>query len=72
MSEVVTSMVLIHQTPARVLFNSSASHCFISASFIAMHSLPCESLNVGWSISTGNGAIPANRQCIDYPIVVNG
>jgi len=70
--EVMTRMVLIHQTLARVLFDSSASHYFISASFITMHSLQCESLKVSWSISTGNGAILANRQCIDYPIVING
>ena len=71
LGKVVTGNVLqIHQAPVRI-FDSGALHCFIFASFIAMHSVPSESLDVTWSISTGNGALPINRQCRDCSIVVN-
>jgi hypothetical protein len=38
--QVVLCMFLVNSIPAFVLFNSGASHSFISAQFVAKHSIP--------------------------------
>jgi hypothetical protein len=39
-TEVVLGMFLVNSIPASVLFDSGASHSFISAQFVAKHSIP--------------------------------
>jgi hypothetical protein len=38
--DVVTGMFLVNDTSAVVLFNSGASHSFISAAYVGKHNLP--------------------------------
>jgi hypothetical protein len=37
---VVLGMFLVNSTPASVLFDSGASHSFITSQFIAQHNIP--------------------------------
>jgi hypothetical protein len=37
---VVLGMYLVNSTPASVLFDSGASHSFITSQFIAQHNMP--------------------------------
>jgi hypothetical protein len=43
--DVVLGMFLISLHPATILFDSGASHSFISSSFVAKHSLPIATMN---------------------------
>jgi hypothetical protein len=40
--QVVLGMFLVNSIPASVLFDSGASHSFISAQFVAKHSVPMQ------------------------------
>jgi hypothetical protein len=42
--DVVLGMFLASSHPASILFDSGASHSFVSLSFVAKHSLPIEAM----------------------------
>jgi len=66
----VAGTILLHSVPIISLFDSSASHCYISASFALMHSIPCNDLDTQWEISTGNGIITTSRICKSCSVVI--
>ena len=39
LEEVVTGTILVHSVPVILLFDSGASHCYISTSFVMVHSI---------------------------------
>ena len=45
------------------LFDSGASHYFISNKFVADNDVPHVKLDSSWEISTGNGVITTDRIC---------
>ena len=61
--EVVAGKVLVHSILILLLFDSGASHCFISSRFIALHSIPLVCMNDKWEISTKNWVITTNKIC---------
>ena len=63
--EVITGKITVHYKLILALFDSGASHCFISDSFTALHSIPVKYLDSQWEISIGNGVVISNRICID-------
>jgi len=64
--KVVAGTILVHSVPIISLFDSDASHCYLSTSFVMMHSIPCYDMNTQWEISTENGIITTNRVCKSY------
>jgi len=46
--EVVAGTILVHSVPVISLFDSDASHYYISTSFIMMHSIPCNDMDTQW------------------------
>ena len=69
---VVEGNVLIHSVPVLALFNSGASHCFVSSRFANVHSLPQYETRCMWEIITGNEVVTTNRICKSYPVEVRG
>jgi hypothetical protein len=57
--DVVIGMFLINDTSAVVLFNSGASHSFISAAYIGKHNLPLALLRCQIIVSSPGGDMPA-------------
>jgi hypothetical protein len=53
--DVVLGMFLIHATSVVVLFDSRASHSFISATYVEKHNLPIALLNCKMIISSPGG-----------------
>ena len=45
--EVVTCIILVHSTPAHVLFDSGDTHCFISSHFISKQNISCDTVYWG-------------------------
>ena len=43
-SDVILGNLSVNSAPAKVLFDSGASHCFISKPFLSKHELPTEML----------------------------
>ena len=67
--EVITGNIRVHSHPVLALFDSGASHCYISDKFVAVHSIPVRLLDHKWEISTGNGVVISSRVCTDCPVV---
>ena len=70
--DVVADNILVHSVAVLALFDSGASHCFISDKFVRLHSLPQRTMNSAWEISTGNGVIVTNKICKSCPVVISG
>ncbi|XP_020250169.1 uncharacterized protein LOC109827576 [Asparagus officinalis] len=70
--DVVIGTILVYSIPAFTLFDSGASHCFISAQFIARHTIPCDNLDVSWNIHTSSRVLTSSRECKKCPVVVCG
>ena len=66
--EVITGNISVHSHPVLALFDSGASHCYISDKFVAVHSIPVRLLDHKWEISTGNGVVLSSRVCTDCPV----
>ena len=61
--EVVAGTILVHSIPVVSLFDSGASHCYVSTRFVMMHAIPCNDMDNQWEISTGNEVITTSRVC---------
>jgi hypothetical protein len=53
--DAVIGMFLLNDTPAVVLFNSEASHFFISAAYVGKHNLPLALLRCQMIVSYPGG-----------------
>jgi hypothetical protein len=61
--DVVIGMFLINDTSAVVLFDSRASHSFISAAYVGKHNLPLAPLRCQMIVSSPGGDMPARQIC---------
>jgi hypothetical protein len=61
--DVVIGMFLINDTFAVVLFNSGASHFFISATYVGKHNLPLALLKCQMIVSSPGGDMLTRQQC---------
>jgi hypothetical protein len=57
--DVVIDMFFINDTSAVVLFNSRASHSFISVTYVGKHNLPLALLKCQMIVSSSGGDMPA-------------
>jgi hypothetical protein len=57
--DVIIGMFLVNDTSAVVLFNSGASHSFISAAYVGKHNLPLDLLRCQMIVSSLRGDMPA-------------
>ena len=55
-----------------MLFDSGASHRFVSNRFVKLHSLPLHTMEYAWEISTGNGTVVTNKICKSCPVEISG
>jgi hypothetical protein len=60
---VVIGMFLINNTSVVVLFDSGASHSFISAAYVGKHNLPLALLRCQMIVSSPGGDMPARQLC---------
>ncbi|XP_020262437.1 uncharacterized protein LOC109838398 [Asparagus officinalis] len=70
--QVITGKVLVSSVSALSLFDSGASHCFLSHRFVSTHSLHITPLTTGWNINTGSGVLVASSSYEACPVVICG
>jgi hypothetical protein len=70
--DVVIGMFLINDTSAVVLFNSGASHSFISAAYVGKHNLPLALLRCQMIVSSLGGDMPARQLCPKVNLKIRG
>jgi hypothetical protein len=69
---VVIGMFLINDTSAVVLFDSRASHSFISATYVGKHNLPLALLRCQIIVSFSGGDMPTWKLCLKVNLKIRG
>jgi hypothetical protein len=62
-NDVVLGTFLINFVPATVLFDSGASHSFITEQFVANHDVPMSSMNTHLLVGSPNGEMKSTHVC---------
>jgi hypothetical protein len=68
----VICMFLINNTSAVVLFDSRASHSFISTTYVGKHNLPLALLRCQMVVSSPGGDMPARQLCSKVNLKIRG
>jgi hypothetical protein len=61
--DVVIGMLLINDTSAIMMFDSGASHSFISTTYVGKHNLPLALLKCQMIVSSLGGDMPTRQLC---------
>jgi hypothetical protein len=70
--DVVLGMFLASSHPATILFDSGASHSFISSSFMAKHSLPIATMKHTMLVRSPGGEMRTKHICPAVSITIRG
>jgi hypothetical protein len=70
--DVVIGIFLIKDTSIVVLFNSGASHSFISAAYVGKHNLPPALLRCQMIVSSLRGDMPVRQLCLKVNLKIRG
>jgi hypothetical protein len=70
--DVVIGMFLINDTSVVVLFDSAASHCFISVAYVGKHNLPLALLRCQMIVSSPRGDMPRRQLCPKVDLKIRG
>jgi hypothetical protein len=70
--DVVIGMFLVNDTSAVVLFDSRASHSFISAANVGKHNLPLALLRCQMIVSSPGGDMPTRQLCPKVNLQIRG
>jgi hypothetical protein len=70
--DVVLGMFLASSHPATILFDSGASHSFISSSFITKHSLRIATMKHTMLVSSPRGEMRTKHICPAVSITIRG
>jgi hypothetical protein len=68
--DVVLDMFLTSSHPVTILFNSRASHSFISSSFVTKHSLPIATMKHAMLVSSPGGEMRTKHICLAVSITI--
>ena len=70
--EVIIGMFSVNSIPAIILFDSGASHSFISQSFAAQNKFPCLILSKNMLVQSPGSLLRSNLVCRNLDINING
>jgi hypothetical protein len=70
--DVVIGMFHVNDTSAVVLFDSEASHSFISVAYVGKHNLPLALLKCQMIVSSPGGDMPTRQLCLKVNLKIRG
>jgi hypothetical protein len=70
--EVMLGSFDVHSIPATVLFDSGASHSFISQLFVKTHSIPLCAMRNPILVNSPGGSMQASYQCLPVSLILRG
>jgi hypothetical protein len=70
--DVVIGMFLVNDTSTVVLFDSGASHSFISVAYVEKHNLPLALLRCQMIVSFPGGDMPTMQLCLKVNLKIRG
>ena len=71
-AEVVLGMFLANSNPATILFDSGASHSFISSGFVAKYNLPIPTMTCTMLVSSPGGEMRTRHLCPAVSLKIKG
>jgi hypothetical protein len=69
---VVIGMFLVNTTSVVVLFDSGASHSFVSTAYVEKHNLPMSLLRCQMIVNSLEGDMPARQICPKVNLKIGG
>ena len=70
--EVMLDTFNVNSTPATVLFDSGASHSFISQAFVRNHSIPLCAMQNPILVNSPGGSMQASYRCLPTSLFLRG
>jgi hypothetical protein len=70
--EVMLGTFNVHSTLATILFESRASHTFISHTFVKMHSIPMLAMKEPLLVNSPRGTMQTNNRCLPISMILTG
>jgi hypothetical protein len=70
--DVALGMFLANSHPTIVLFDSRASHSFVSSKFVAKHNLPITIMKYTMNVSSRGGEMKTKHICLAIIIAIRG
>jgi hypothetical protein len=70
--DIVIGMFLVNDTSVVVMFDSGASHSFISAVYVGKHNLPLALLRCKMIVNSSGGDMPARQLCPKVNLKIRG
>jgi hypothetical protein len=70
--DVVLGMFLASSHPVTILFDSRASHSFISSAFVAKHHLAMSIMKHPMLVSSSGGDMRTQHICLTVSIIIRG
>jgi hypothetical protein len=70
--DIVIGMFLVNDISVVVLFDSGASHSFISATYVGKHNLPLAMQRCQMIVSSPGGDMPARQLCPKVNLKIRG
>jgi hypothetical protein len=70
--DIVLGMFLVDTTIAIVLFESGASHSFISVAYVERHNIPVAMLKCHMIVTSPGGDMAARQVCVKVNILIRG
>jgi hypothetical protein len=62
----------VHSTPATVLFDSGASHSFISQAFVRIHRIHLCAMKNSILVNSPSRSMPASYRCLLISLILRG
>jgi hypothetical protein len=62
----------VHSTPATVLFDSGASHSFISQAFLRIHRIHLCAMKNSILVNSPGGSMPVSYRCLPISLILRG
>jgi hypothetical protein len=70
--DIVIGMFLVNETSAVVMFDSGASHSFVSAAYVGKYNLPLALLRYQMIVSSPGGDMPTRQLCSKVNLKIRG
>jgi hypothetical protein len=70
--DMAVGMILVESYPAKVLFNTGATHSFVSTSWVEAHNIPVEPMIPPLRVNSVGGKVQSDKMCPNLRIQIRG
>jgi hypothetical protein len=69
---VAVGMFRVESHPAKLLFDTGATHCFVSTSWVEAHNIPVELVIPPVRVNSVGGKVQSDKMCTNLRIEIRG